>query len=98
MILEMKSKVLKPIFYLTKYERHLLMPYDEMVKIGVDATLDILLDHGFTTKMELTRVDDDVQNMVEFVQDLVIKEIDEYGKINFKHISDFEPSGEDTYH
>lgn len=94
----MKFKTKNTLFYVTKYERHLIINYEHMINIGVDATLDLLLDHGFTTKMELTRFDDSVQNIVEFVQDLYIKENDGKSGIKFKYITDIEPGGDANYH
>jgi len=73
------------------------MPYDHMIEIGPMEYLDILLDYGFTTKLELTRFEDEEQNIVEFVQDLELKEIED-GIVKFKPITEFNPSGEDYSH
>ena len=94
----MNSKVKKTIFYCCKYERHLLMPYDYMIELGVENTLDLLLDHGFTTKMELVRLDDEEKNIVEFVQDLHLNEDNENGGIKFKSYTDLTITGSDLYH
>lgn len=96
----MNSKITKPRFFVTKYERHLIMSHEYMVNLGVEKILDILLDYGFTTKLELTRFDDDEQNIVEFVQDLDIgqERLENDDSIKFKSIYDVEPGGEDNYH
>jgi hypothetical protein len=73
------------------------MPYDYMISLGVEKTLDLLLDHGFTTKMELVRLDDEEKNLVEFVQDLHLNDSNETG-IKFKSYSDLTITGEDIYH
>lgn len=89
-------KIKKPTYYLTEHERHLMMPYDYMLEIGIEAVLDILLDHGFTTVIQLTRLDDVEQNIVEFVQDLNIDEGDQGGGVKFMSFAN--ASGKEDYH
>lgn len=92
------KRLKKPKLFFSKFDRHLLMNYDEMIKIGADETLDILLDHGFSTNYELTRLDNVEQNLVEFVQILDLQNEVSSNEFKFKQYKDIEPSGEDEYH
>jgi len=79
----------KPKFFISKYDRHILLPKAYVENNSDEEIFDLLLDFGFRTKLELFRFTDDDQNLVEFVQDLNIEG-------NFEQ--DFETSGADLYH
>ena len=82
-------EIKKPRFFVTTSERHLLMSMDYMYSLSPDAVLDLLLDFGFKTCLELVRFDDEEANIVEFVQDL---------EEDNASTQDFETSSEKNYH
>lgn len=75
-------------FFISKYERHILINKEVIKNYTEVEMFDLLLDFGFRTKLELVRFEHD-QNLVEFSQDL------DYGE-NLEQ--DFKISGEDLTH